>query len=438
MAGEFLAAAARRFAEDGVEVQTTDWRSRRSPRSAGPTTRPGSSRSHATSKRPARSMASITSIGPIRWGRVGPEAGRRHAAARSPTLVATDQINGSIETTNGGSSGRRGAGGRHPRRAAGPETPLGFGNFRFCTIAECGPNIPFFPQRRTTTTARPASRSGSRRPTTCARRSPGPGRSTTSNGGSARRSARRWSGLSRSPARSKRRRDRLRRDRPDAAPFTADEDSAAGMLEDFGVGELGASGTLAAAGALTRMLKRLRLAQVGYSGSMLRSWRTRSWRHGRRPGWPRSPSCCFTRRSAGLPGHRAAAQRRFRALAAIVLDVSAMAVASGEAAELLPVPQCRASGRGAYRVRSPISGERPVLPLKGRVDPRLFERFARKGSSRREGGSSMRNTLFLALGILLVLGSSSRGTASSGRSDRSGAVRHRAGVPLPGVRPGRP
>ena len=53
---------------------------------------------------------------------------------------------------------------------------------------------------------------------------------------------------------------------PTPAPFTADEDSAARMLEDFGVGELGASGTLAAAGALTRMLKRLRLAQVGYSG----------------------------------------------------------------------------------------------------------------------------------------------------------------------------
>jgi uncharacterized protein (UPF0210 family) len=147
LAGDFLSAAARRFADGGIEVQTT--RLALSPfAEVGPTDDASWVVPFARELEAACKEHGIgfTSIGPIRWGRVGPEAGRRLAVALTDALVATDQINGSIETTNGGlpSGGASLAAGQLVARLA-HETPLGFGNFRFCTVAECGPNIPIFP-----------------------------------------------------------------------------------------------------------------------------------------------------------------------------------------------------------------------------------------------------------------------------------------------------
>ena len=74
MAGEFLAAAARRFAEDGVEVQTT--RLALSP--FAEVGRPDDASWVLSFARDLEAACQehgihFTSIGPIRWGRVGPE-----------------------------------------------------------------------------------------------------------------------------------------------------------------------------------------------------------------------------------------------------------------------------------------------------------------------------------------------------------------------------
>ena len=87
----------------------------------------------------------FTSIGPIRWGRVGPAAAdgtrRRSPIHWSPPIRSTARS----RRRTAAAVRRRGAGGRAPVARLAQETPLGFGNFRFCTIAECGPSIPFFP-----------------------------------------------------------------------------------------------------------------------------------------------------------------------------------------------------------------------------------------------------------------------------------------------------
>src|SRR3954451_9269097 len=146
-AGALLARATTVFGEAGVAVQTT--RLALSPfAEAGPADDASWVVPFARALEAACREHGIffTSIGPIRWGRLGPEAGRRYADALADAIVATEQINGSIETTNAGrpSAGAALAAGRLIARVA-HATPDGFGNFRFCTTAECGPNIPFFP-----------------------------------------------------------------------------------------------------------------------------------------------------------------------------------------------------------------------------------------------------------------------------------------------------
>ena len=380
MAGDFLSVAVQRFADAGIEVQTTrlalsPFAELGAPDDAGWVV-PFARELDAACKEQG---IGFTSIGPIRWGRLGPEAGRRYAAALADAMVATDQINGSIEATNGGvpSGGAALAAGALVARLA-RETPLGFGNFRFCTIAECGPNIPFFPAayhqdgpprftiglqaaddvRRAFFGAGTLEDLERRLGETLGaevRRVETIARSLDGEAGIA------YGGTDLTPA-----------------PFPADEVSSAGMLEDLAGGEFGASGTLAAAGALTRMLKRLPLEQVGYSGLMLPVL---------------EDTILATRASAGLasvselllysavcgtgldtvplPGDAGPEQ-----LAAVILDVAAMAVALRKplSCRLFPVPGKTAGQRTEYDSPYLVNGS--VLPLAGRVDARLFERFA--------------------------------------------------------------
>jgi uncharacterized protein len=380
MAGQLLAGVAQRFAEAGVEVQTT--RLALSPfAEVGPPDGAGWVLPFARDLETICREHGIgfTSIGPIRWGRLGPEAGSRYASALTDALVATEQINGSIETTNGGipSGGAVLAAGRLVARLA-QETPLGFGNFRFCTIAECGPNIPFFPV---------AYHDGGPPRFTVGLQAADDVRKAFAGGGTLEDLEHR---LGETLGAEVTRVEEIARSLAaetgityggtdlTPAPFTADEVSSAGMLEDFGVGEFGASGTLAAASALTRMLKRLPFEQIGYSGLMLPVL---------------EDSILATRASAGLasvselllysavcgtgldtvplPGDAAPEE-----LAAIMLDVTAMAVALGKplSCRLFPVPGKTAGERTEYDSPYLVNGS--ILPLEGRVDHRLFERFA--------------------------------------------------------------
>ena len=162
------------------------------------------------------------------------------------------------------------------------------------------------------------------------------------------------------------------------APFGTDEVSAAGMLEDLNGGEIGAAGTLAAASALTRMLKRLPYAQVGFSGLMLPVLEDSVLAARASAGLVSvselllySAVCGTGLDTVPLPGDASP-----RALAAVVLDVAAMAVALQKplSCRLFPVPGKSAGEMTEYD--SPYLVNGAVLPLNGRVSARLFERFA--------------------------------------------------------------
>jgi uncharacterized protein (UPF0210 family) len=149
------------------------------------------------------------------------------------------------------------------------------------------------------------------------------------------------------------------------------------MLEDLGVGRFGAAGTLAAAGALTRMLKRLPYAQVGYSGLMLPVLEDSVLAERTSAGLATiselllySAVCGTGLDTVPLPGDASP-----EGLAAMVLDVTALAVALQKplSCRLFPVPGKRAGERTEYD--SPYLVNGAVLPLKESPSPRLFERF---------------------------------------------------------------
>ncbi len=379
-AGALLARAATVFGEAGVEVQTT--RLALSPfAEAGPADDAAWVVPFARTLEAACREHGIffTSIGPIRWGRLGPEAGRHYAEALADAIIATEQINGSIEATNAGrpSGGAALAAGRLIARVA-HATPDGFGNFRFCTTAECGPNFPFFPAGY--------HGGGPARFTIGLQAADDVRQAFAGDGSLDDLEVRLGETLGAQVQKVEALARTLEADAGIAfggtdltpAPFTTPEFSSAGMLEDLGVSEMGAPGTLAAASALTRMVKRLPYDQVGYSGLMLPVL---------------EDSLLAARASAGLvsvselllysavcgtgldtvpvPGDAAPEQ-----LAAVVLDVSALALALRKplSCRLFPVPGKAAGEQTEYD--SPYLCNGAVLPLKGRVSPRLFERFA--------------------------------------------------------------
>jgi uncharacterized protein (UPF0210 family) len=380
LAGEFLANAARRFGEAGIEVQTT--RVALSPfAEIGPPDDASWVLPFALDLEAACKENGIgfTSIGPIRWGRLGPEVGRRYAAVLTDAMVATDQINGSIETTNAGlpSGGAALAAGQIVVRLA-HETPLGFGNFRFCTIAECGPNIPFYPAAY--------HQDGPPRFTIGLQAADDIRRAFTGSGSLADLERRLGETLGAEVARVERIARGLEAELGvtfggtdlTPAPFGADETSSAGMIEDLSGGEFGASGTLAAASALTRMLKRLPFEQIGYSGLMLPVLEDTLLAARASAGLVSvselllySAVCGTGLDTVPLPGDATRED-----LGAIILDVAALAVALRKplSCRLFPVPGKSAGERTEYDSPYLVNGS--VLPLEGRVDARLFERFA--------------------------------------------------------------
>jgi len=375
----FLTTAVARFADAGFEVQTT--RLALTPfAEAGPpedaTWVPG----FACDLEDACKSDGIgfISIGPVRWGVLGAEAGRRYVAALADALVGTESINGTIETTVAGrpSGGAALAAGGVIVRLA-HETPLGFGNFRFCAVSECGPNIPFFPAayhgggpHRFSIGLQAADEV---RQAFC-----GPGDLATLEqrlrdtlGEAVRRvevvartiaaeTGVQFGGTDLTPA-----------------PFGTDENSAAGMLEDFGVATFGAAGTLASAAALTQMLKRLPLAQVGYSGLMLPVLEDTILAARASAGLVSvselllySAVCGTGLDTVPLPGDASADD-----LGAIVLDVAALATSLKKplSCRLFPVPGKAAGDLTEYDSPYLVNGR--VLAIKAHSGAALFERF---------------------------------------------------------------
>jgi uncharacterized protein (UPF0210 family) len=377
-AGRFLREARARFEDRGVVVQSV--RLALSPFAeleAG--SGPGSAVRMARDLEAACRAQEIgyVSLGPVRWSRLG-GAAQAYADALPELVAATELVFVAVETAADrvvhGPAAR--AAGRVIARIA-RETPLGFGNLRFCTIAECPPNIPFFP---------------------AAYHGGGPPRFSLAL--EAADLVREALGSAGSPAELERRLgvalggavrglDEVARGLEaelgvayagtdlTPAPFPTPEISVGGMLEDLGVDAVGAAGTLAAAATLTRMLKALPLRQVGFSGLMLPVLEDSILAARASEGllsWSElllySAVCGTGLDTIPLPGDAGEDE-----LAAIVLDVAALAVALAKplTCRLLPVPGKQAGEMTEYDF--PFFANARVLSLKGRGSSRLFARL---------------------------------------------------------------
>lgn len=378
-AGRFLARAAQRFADGGIEVQTS--RLALTPfAEAGPRDDaswvPGFARQLEDTCR--QQGIAFISMGPIRWGVVGPEAGHRYAEALGEALVATESVNGTIEAVVDGrpSGGAALAAGRIMAKLAW-ETPEGFGNFRFGAISQCGPNIPFFPA---------AFHGGGPPVFTIGMQAADEVRSAFAGPGDRDQLEVRLGetlgaavGRVEAIARSLEAETGVQFGGTDLtpAPLGGDADSSAGMLEDFGVETFGAAGTLASTAALTGMLRRLPFAQVGYSGLMLPvledsilAARTSEGLASVSELLLYSAVCGAGLDTVPLPGDASPED-----LGAIVLDVTALACALRKplSCRLFPVPGKVAGDMTQYDSPYLVNGR--VLPIKAHSGSRLFERF---------------------------------------------------------------
>ena len=378
-AGRFLALAVERFTAAGLEVQTT--RLALTPfAEAGPRDDaswvPGFARQLEDACK--HQGIDFIAMGPLRWGVIGPEAGQRYADALGEAMVGTEAVNGTIEAVMDGrpSGGAALAAGRIMAKLA-RETPQGFGNFRFCTIAQCGPNIPFFP----------AAYHGGGPPTfTLGLQAADEVRRAFSGSGDRDQLEMRLGetlgaavATVEAVARALAAETGVRFGGTDLtpAPFGSDADSAAGMLEDFGVGTFGAAGTLAATAALTQMLKRLPLAHTGYSGLMLPVLEDTILAARVSAGLVTvselllySAVCGTGLDTVPLPGDATPED-----LGAIVLDVTSLACALQKplSCRLFPVPGKAAGDLTEYDSPYLVNGR--VLPIKAHSGTRLFERF---------------------------------------------------------------
>ena len=378
-AGRFLRAAGERFEAAGVVVQTT--RLALSPfAELAPDSSPGWALQLVRDLETACGEESIgyATLGPVRWSRLSPEAARAYAEILPDLIAATETVFVALETAaDGRVYGPAAEAAGWVTARVGRETELGFGNLRFCTIAECPAGIPFFP---------------------AAYHDGGPPRfSLALEAADVVREAFRGSGSLADLARQlERALGGAVRELEDAArgleselgvayagadltpaPFPSDEISSGGMLEDLGADAVGAAGTLAAAAALTRMLKDLPLRQVGFTGLMLPVLEDSVLAARASEGllsWPElllySAVCGTGLDTIPLPGDASEEE-----LAGIALDVAALAVALAKplTCRLLPVPGKQAGEMTAYDF--PFFANARVLSLKGRGSSRLFARL---------------------------------------------------------------
>jgi uncharacterized protein (UPF0210 family) len=378
-AARLLRTARRRFGDAGFEVQTV-----RIAISPFAELRPGSDARWALDLARQLDAAAqqeeiaLLSIGPIRWARLDASSARAYADIVPDLIASTTNISVAIETAADGAlfgEATRMAGRAVARIAA--ETEMGFGNFRFCTVAECPPGIPFFPSAYHGSgppvfsiglEAAGVARRAFGRPGSLADLQAGLAEaygaylpaiealasSIESEFGAA------YAGADLTPA-----------------PFPTDDLSSAAMLEDIGAGAIGAAGSLAAAAAFTRMLKALPYRQAGFSGLMLPVLEDSVLAARATEGmvsWPElllySAVCGTGLDTVPLPGDASSEE-----LAGIMLDVAALAVALRKplSCRLFPVPGKRAGELTEYDF--PYFANARVLDLKGGGSPRLLERL---------------------------------------------------------------
>jgi uncharacterized protein (UPF0210 family) len=143
-AGPLLATLAARYADAGYEVQTTRVSLPPLARLAGPEADlPALVRSIDAAA--VGAGVGYVALGPVRWSD-GTERAARLAACLPAALAAGERVFGSIETADAdGVRFEAVQAAAAAVRALAASTERGLGNFRFGALANCPPNVPFFP-----------------------------------------------------------------------------------------------------------------------------------------------------------------------------------------------------------------------------------------------------------------------------------------------------
>jgi len=236
--------------------------------------------------------------------------------------------------------------------AIGRRTDRGYGNFRFAAIANCPPDIPFYPAgfhrgtdcfsiglecgdlvARSFARARNPAVAGERLARTCRREF---GRVAMLADLMARQGGFRFKGVDVS-----------------IAPSLAPRESLARSYERLGLGRFGAAGTLALSSLITDALRALKIRKCGYSGLMLPVLEDRGLARRFGKGYFDMTSLLAFSAVCGtgldclpLPGGISPAK-----IYAVLLDVAALAVKLDKplSARLLPVPGKKAGDRTDFR-----------------------------------------------------------------------------------------
>jgi uncharacterized protein (UPF0210 family) len=374
-AGRLLSLISDRFSGAGYELQTTRV-------SLPPLVRLAGQESDLATLAERVEVAIVTAgigyvaLGPLRWTEDPPLA-RQLARGLPVALSGRNRVFASVETADA-----NGVQFEAVKAAAGvirvlaDSTEQGFGNLRFAALANCPPDIPFFP----------AAYHEAREPVfglalQAADLAVGAfQQADTLDHAERRLTAVVEAELSRlEEVASSLERDlelRYAGADPTPAPFPDDRESIGAALESLGVGRFGVAGTLAAAALVTRSLRKVRARSCGFAGVMLPvmedSVLARSAAEGLYS-WEElllySSVCGTGLDTVPLPGDITADE-----LEAMILDVSSMAVALGKplTCRLFPVP-----GKAAGEMTSfdfPFFVNAGVLRPKGMGSPMLIRR----------------------------------------------------------------
>jgi uncharacterized protein (UPF0210 family) len=292
------------------------------------------------------------SLGPLRWSGDGASSARL-ADELGQALAGTGRLFGGIETTRAGAVDYRAvlAAGR-VMRALADSTEQGFGNLRFAALANCRPDIPFFPAAYHQA-AEPAFGLALQAADLAIEALTGAGSLEAAERALCGRVEVLLADLEAVALQAERELGpRYAGADPTLAPFPRDAESIGAALEALGVGRVGEVGSLTAAALLTRALRAASGRHCGFAGLMLPVLEDSVL--ARRAGegllsWEQlllySAVCGTGLDTIPLPGDITAAQ-----LAAIVLEVSTLAVTLDKplTCRLLPVPGLRAGDRTAF------------------------------------------------------------------------------------------
>jgi uncharacterized protein (UPF0210 family) len=378
-AGEFLAQARRSFEQAGFAVQTTRLCTPPANRFLAPAELPEFARTLDAAC--AEVGIPYAAAGGLALGGAWDEAATANAIVEA--LATTERIFCSLQlATEGGVDARaaRAAATAIARIAA--RTEQGLGNLRFAAVAQCPPNIPFFPAAFHSGGASRFSLALQAADDVVACFAP--------SGALVDAEARLIAALEEAGARLERVAAELERATDVAyvgadlspAPFPVDLASTTGGLESLGLERFGAAGSVFAAWRLTSALKRARVRQCGFSGLMLPVLEDTVLARRAAEGLLSihelllcSTICGTGLDTVPLPGDASEAE-----LAALLLDVAALATALHKplTARLLPVPGKRAGD--TIEIDHPFFVGSRVLPLKGHGAAALFARVLGEGS----------------------------------------------------------